>query len=40
MGRAVVLFMQDSKNNGTWIGGYANVGHPVAFGFDASTNRD
>jgi hypothetical protein len=36
----VPFLMQDSKNNGTWIRGSANVGHPVAFGFDASTNRE
>src|SRR5215218_1512565 len=36
----VPSLMQDSPNNGTLIRGYATgAGHPVAFGFDASTNR-
>ena len=37
----VPFLMQDSEHNGTLIQGYANgVDHPVALGFDASTNRE
>jgi len=36
----VPFLMQDSNNNGTLVRGYASgVDHPVALGFDASTNR-